>query len=77
MLDLERFEENVYAAVTRELNVVVANIQECKAVGMQNNYVNLQKEVLKVLNKVTEETMAQILHATLYNQMANLVKNKC
>lgn len=62
MLNLTKFEENVYKAVTDELNMLVIENRYSP-----RDYVDLHKQVLKILNSITEETIVQILYSIVYS----------
>ena len=62
VLNLTKFEENVYKAVTDELNMLVIENRYSPS-----DYVDLHKQVLRILNSITEETIMQILYSIVYS----------
>ena len=62
MLNLTKFEQNVYRAVTNELNLLVVENRYSP-----RDYVSLHRQLMRVLNGITEETITQVLYSIVYS----------
>lgn len=70
MFNEAQFEQNVYATVNKKVNIAF------KAVSNLNGYEKIAKgsqilrQIISILNDVTEETIVQVFHGLTMNKKA-------
>jgi len=65
MFNAEKFKQNVYELVTKEVNTVFSEILKGDKRAVQKEGIKVQKQVMEMLHFVTEETAMQILYGLL------------
>jgi hypothetical protein len=68
MFNAKEFHDEVHALVTKRVNVIFADIVNRKDDSKMINALKAQRDIVRALHEVTEDTIVQILYGLIVNR---------